>query len=438
MSQDRDYNYHSEEAQEILGRIPPWIIRWGITIVFLLFAVIILGCCFIRYPERVIGTVTITTINGPVEIVAKLSGNFDMISVSNGDVVTEGDILGIMRTGADYRDVLSADSCLLILATHSPKEAVFNEFLYCPLLMGELQNEWTSFISSCKRYKDYISRSVISKKRILIKEQISKQQEQYYQMQRQFTTMIEDLSYEEKSFVRDSLLFSLNMVSEQEYENAARRVLQNRNLVAAMKSQIITAELAIIQLEQQIVELSIREEDEIYEFEENIRICLERVRSCICEWKLSYLLTSPINGKVSFVRKWDRGQFIKEREHYLTVVPNNPSSTIGIVRIPQAGFGKVNVGQKVNVKLDGYPYAEYGILIGIVRNISLVPEESANNQTTPQYTAEIMFPSRLKTTYGKELRLIQKSNGIAEIITGEKTLIMRFLNPIVALFKNGI
>lgn len=194
-----------------------------------------------------------------------------------------------MRTGADYRDVLSADSCLLILATHSPKEAVFNEFLYRPLLMGELQNEWTSFISSCKRYKDYISRSVISKKRILIKEQISKQQEQYYQMQRQFTTMIEDLSYEEKSFVRDSLLFSLNMVSEQEYENAARRVLQNRNLVAAMKSQIITAELAIIQLEQQIVELSIREEDEIYEFEENIRICLERVRSCICEWKLSYL-----------------------------------------------------------------------------------------------------------------------------------------------------
>ena len=42
------------------------------------------------------------------------------------------------------------------------------------------------------------------------------------------------------------------------------------------------------------------------------------------------------------------------------------------------------------------------------------------------------------TTYGRELRLIQKMDGTAEIITKDRRLIMRFLDPIAALFKNGI
>ena len=54
------------------------------------------------------------------------------------------------------------------------------------------------------------------------------------------------------------------------------------------------------------------------------------------------------------------------------------------------------------------------------------------------------------TTYGRELRLIQKMDGTAEIITKDRRLIMRFLetkdrrlimrflDPIVALFSSGL
>ena len=56
---------HSEEAQQILGRIPSWIIRWGVTVIFAVFALILIGCCIIKYPERVTATVTITTGNSP-------------------------------------------------------------------------------------------------------------------------------------------------------------------------------------------------------------------------------------------------------------------------------------------------------------------------------------------------------------------------------------
>lgn len=56
----------------------------------------------------------------------------------------------------------------------------------------------------------------------------------------------------------------------------------------------------------------------------------------------------------------------------------------------------------------------------------------------PQYTAEILFPNGMVSTYGKELRMIQKMDGTAEIITEERRLIMRFIDPIITLFKNGM
>lgn len=438
MPQDRENNHHSEEAQEILGRIPSWTIRWGITVIFSIFAGIILGCCFIRYPERVNGTVTIMTENSPVDVVAKSGGTVELISVSNGDSVRVGDILGVIHTGADYRDILSVDTCLSDFAGHHLEEAVFDARLYGKYLMGDLQTDWTSFVSSCQKYRDYRTRDVIQKKVLLVEEQIGKQKEYYQQMQLQISAMIEDLRYEEKNFRRDSSLYRMNVVSEQEYDESARRLLQARNAITSFRTQMTSTELSIIQLEQQLVELSIQEEDEILAYEQEIRTGMERLSAGMSSWKLTYLLTAPISGHVSFVRKWDEGQFINAGDHYLTVVPDAPRSTMGIVRIPQASFGKVMAGQKVNVKLDGYPYMEYGMLMGTIGYLSSVPEESDNAQGAPQYTAEILFPNGMVSTYGQELRMIQKMDGTAEIITEERSLIMRFIDPIVTLFKNGM
>lgn len=438
MPQDRENNYHSEEAQEILGHIPPWTIRWGITVIFSIFAIIILGCCVIKYPERVNGTVVIRTLNAPVDVVFRSGGNLEIISVSNGDVVKKNDILGVINTGADFKDILSADSCLLGFAGHQLADAVYNDSIYGNYQMGDLQGGWTTFTLSCQRYRDYITRAVIRKKSELVREQIDKQKEYYSQMQMQFSTGQEDLQYEEKNFVRDSSLFVMNVVSEQEFDESARRLLQARNSVISFKNQMTSTELSIIQLEQQLVELSIQEEGEALAFEQEIRTNLERLSAEIQNWKLTYLMTAPINGKVSFVHKWDVGQFVNASEHYLTIVPDEHQSVIGIVHIPQASFGKVDTGQKVNVKLEGYPYMEYGMLVGTIGHLSSVPEVLSNSQSAPQYTAEILFENGMKTTYGRELRMIQKMNGSAEIITEERSLIMRFLDPVVALFKNGI
>ena len=429
---------HTEEAQQILGRIPSWIVRWGVTVIFAVFALILIGCCIIKYPERVTATVTITTGNSPVDVVAGGGGNLERIPVSSGDSVSAGGILGVIRSSARWEDVLEVERRLKETDGMPPDSLVMQEWVYAGRGMGDIQSEWSAFSTACRQLREYIERDVISRRMELVRDQISKQREYYSRMQAQETVMREDLAYEERGFRRDSSLYAHDVISETEYEESVRSLLQARNGMISFRSQMTSTELAVLQLEQQLVELSIQRDDEILSLEREMAACRGRLEAQIRAWSLACILASPMDGAVSFVRKWDEGQFISAGESFVTVVPSEERMPVGIVKVPQASFGKVCTGQRVNVRLSGYPYMEYGLLVGEIGYLSSVPEAAADPQTEPQYTAEIVFPDGMVTTYGRELRLIQKMDGTAEIITKDRRLIMRFLDPIAALFKNGI
>ncbi len=48
--------------------------------------------------------------------------------------------------------------------------------------------------------------------------------------------------------------------------------------------------------------------------------------------------------------------------------------------LPAEGAGKVEPGQKVNIRLDNYPYMEYGMLEGVISHISEIPDEEFTMQ----------------------------------------------------------
>lgn len=106
-------------------------------------------------------------------------------------------------------------------------------------------------------------------------------------------------------------------------------------------------------------------------------------------------------------------------------------AVIGKMFIPSTGFAKVAVGQRVNVKLNGFPYMEYGMLKGVLHSLSPVPEAGG-------YAAEVIFPDGLVSSYRTSLRFIPQMDGVGEIITRDMRLIERFIQPIRAALNNNI
>ena len=105
----------------------------------------------------------------------------------------------------------------------------------------------------------------------------------------------------------------------------------------------------------------------------------------------------------------------------------------GRMKVTSIGFGKIKVGQTVNIKLSGFPYLEFGILRGKVETISSVPEMS---QEGLFYTIDVTLPEGLESTYHKQFPFVQNMDGVAEIITEDMRLIEQFIRPIKSLFLN--
>lgn len=76
----------SEEVQEVMGQIPSWIVRWGIGVLFLALLILLVGCYFFRYPDRVRTEMTLSSVRPVVEAVARQSGRLGEWYAAEGNV----------------------------------------------------------------------------------------------------------------------------------------------------------------------------------------------------------------------------------------------------------------------------------------------------------------------------------------------------------------
>ncbi|CAN5826079.1 hypothetical protein BH11BAC7_BH11BAC7_04240 [soil metagenome] len=117
----------------------------------------------------------------------------------------------------------------------------------------------------------------------------------------------------------------------------------------------------------------------------------------------------------------------------IVITAKNPPATgiqelSGIVTIPFYSYSKIKPGQTVNIKLDNYPFAQYGIVEGVVTGISEVPKDNA-------YAIEIGLPQGLSTTYKKTLAFKQGMQGVAEIVTDDRRIAQRIFQALSDKFK---
>lgn len=423
-------NLHSEEANDIFGRLPSWIVLWGTTVLCVVFAGLLLGCWFIRYPQTVEGTVVITTLNPPADLIARTSGRIDTLFVSEGCFVHKGDRIALLYSIADVNDMDSVHTHLIQSVSLSMPQAVIEEWLNANYDLGEIQSTYESYCQACMAYRQYLQTDYIGRKKELLARQIDKSRIHHRSLREQQRLSARDMQLEAVNAHRDSLLYAEGVLSQAEYETSVRTGLQAAQNKSARDASVTSSELEILQMEQQLVELDIQREDEIAEYERRLSQCRRELLTAIDQWLYQYVLEASIDGQLTYIGYWSSNQTISLGDRLGSIIPVDSMRVIGRMYIPSVGFGKVKPGQVVNVKLNGYPYMEYGLLKGYIRSLSAVPDEKQ------MYIAEMDFPDGLYTTYHKPLQLIQQMDGSGSIVTHDMRLIEQFIRPIRALFDD--
>jgi multidrug efflux pump subunit AcrA (membrane-fusion protein) len=102
---ENSFELRSEEVQEILTRVPNWIIRWGSVVVLLILVLLFLVSCLVKYPDIISSQIVITTNVPPQKLIAKTSGKIEAILIKDRAIVAKNTPLAVIENAANYSDV---------------------------------------------------------------------------------------------------------------------------------------------------------------------------------------------------------------------------------------------------------------------------------------------------------------------------------------------
>ncbi|MCC7571507.1 HlyD family efflux transporter periplasmic adaptor subunit [Candidatus Micrarchaeota archaeon] len=130
-------------------------------------------------------------------------------------------------------------------------------------------------------------------------------------------------------------------------------------------------------------------------------------------------ISSPADGVLMWQRDLLRGDFIRAGERLALVYP---ASTIGVkVYLPEKDLGRIKAGMPVRVSLDAYPYQNYGLIRGTVRDFVLENSGASGREMhLALYITLEETPPELST-------IMPGLAANVEIITGQTRLLKQML-----------
>jgi HlyD family secretion protein len=428
--QHKDIELRSEELHEVMGKIPPWILRRGITVLFAVVLVLLVGSFFFHYPDVIEAPVVLTGSMPPAGVMAFSSGKLDLL-ISDNQTVKKDDYLAVIHNPAQTDDILYLKRFLSTL--NIEQDAIF-ELPEKNLQLGNLQSLYASFYVMLFNYNEYMRLQYYPNKIKMTKERMNRYEEQYQSLLRQQKITKEQSALIDKNHARSANMHEQGGISGKELDESRSRQLQGQFSEESMLTTINNMRIQIAQMQESLIDMEHQHTEKTNDFRSQMRSLTSQLRTEIQSWEIHYVLAAPIDGKITFTRYWVSNQNVQTGNEIFSILPTAEFEIIGKASLPIARSGKVKAGQQVNLRLDNFPDDEFGILKGVVHNISLVPTSSGEST---YYVVEIGLPNGLFTNYQKELPYLPNMQGMADIITQNMSLLERFIQPLRKIFKEG-
>lgn len=410
---------YSDPIREIMGRPPGRILRWGTLAIFLVIFFFLFFSWMIRYPEKIVAPVEITTVNPPVTLVSKISGNIKFLYVKDKENVSAGKVLAVMETTASMDQIGLLE---MIIDTLKNPSSLLPRLLPVLSELGEIQEFYGLFRKNLTDLINYNSNDYYGSKITSLTFEIKKIMDYIGGLNEKERLYSENRELEANKFRRDSLLQAENVISVNDFERSRQSLIRLNIELQQVRLDQSEKLIELAEKQQLLNDYRINRAEERGKYYSVLEESFLNLKAQLNIWKNNYLLISPVDGKVSFTRFWNSNQSVMRDEPVLNIIPSESGDIIGRIKLNMDRSGKVRAGQMVFIKLSGYPYLEYGMLKGKVRSKSLLPSDDT-------YIIEVSMPLELTTLYGKKLEFNQKMQGTAEIITEDVRLLQKIFNP---------
>jgi len=422
-------NDRSDFVKEIMETPPNNIISWGNTF-FLIFLFFILGLSWvIKYPDIVTSEIVLTTNNPPIFLSARTQGKIDTILKSNQEFVVKDEWLAIIGSNANLNHIKRLDSILEKIKVLDYDIEATHELDFPILNVGEIQSNYNSLVKAVIKFKQHEDDGNFLVQESLNNLRINHHNNLIKSAVRDKEISSKELEMAKNDLERHKVLLDKGVIAQKEFETIELRHLQAIKSLEGNKSRIIQIKTQKTSLLSQGRNMQHSEEETHLNSELDILEAIKLTELSFLEWKKKHVLISGVSGQVNYLDYFSNNQNVELNEKLISIVPKyRDSDYFGIAKMPLINSGKVKKGQKVNIKLHGFPHEEYGVVLGNVLDISEVPNEDF-------YLVKINLKNGLSTSYDKEITFKQNINGSADIITEDLRMIERFVYTLTKAFR---
>ncbi|NKI28316.1 HlyD family efflux transporter periplasmic adaptor subunit [Arenibacter sp. 6A1] len=428
--EEQDIHFYDESSY--IKRKPIWMIRWGIVLIFVFFVIVIAFASVFSFNEQINASLVLTSLEPPAHIIAKHTGRIVEIYKSPNDIVFKGDILGVLESPGNVNEItelkeqLSSKNLL-----NSDLGNLANQFSSELKLGHQIRPFYNSFLDAYQNLLLYQNLNNEELKTIELEQHALTNNETIQNKKDEILVLERDLEISKINYERYRILFEKEVISLQEFEKNERGYLKVKRQYNILKQELnhLQLEQSRIKISKMLFENSLIKNRDVYV--SNLEFSKQELLAALMDWEDKNLLRSPISGRVSFFDVWGKYQNIQEGQVVFTIVPIGKQELVARCQVPIRNSGKIKKGQRVIIKLENYPYREWGTLDGKIKTISEVPKTGGNQE----YVVYVEV-NDLNTSYGKTLEFKQEMTGAAEIILAEVTLLQRVFYQFRNLWSN--
>ena len=422
MNQKKDIFIEGENIENLFSDDLHPFLKWGMTWLFVVGFALFGMTYFLKWPEVIKVPALLSSSNSPTPVMPKVQAAVTEIYFKNGEEVKEGDVIVELANTANQQDIDQVNSLidqLDSLYQTNIEAAVTLPISYFELdELGEIQSSYEQFLKAYSDLKFALSDEYLSSKLSLIFSRYRTLNDLGVNLKLQRNTIYKELENEKRRYKGEKMLFDKGSISAYDLQNAESAVHAKRLSFQNIKNSIIQNDRQKQDLLEQKIQLTQGIEGQKNTFVQ----AYKGLKSTVAQWKYSYVIKSPKDGQISIPYSVQKGSPINPQNPVFFILDKG-SLPIVQVKLSQRNINKIDSTKEVRIRLDAYPYEDYGVLTGHILTRSSMPVEGL-------YDAQVALDSGLKTSFGQNVDFINGLQGEAEIVLDDERLMLRLFRKL--------
>lgn len=421
------------QAIQLEESVNPHIIRDTMSMVSLAILAFLVWAGLTRVDEvaRTSGEVVP---HGYQQIVQHLEGGMiASIHVQEGEVVEEGQILVTLNDNGIREDLERERSKQVSLEMQAERLRAFVEGR-APDFSG-FRGVTEQMLEDQKSFFEGMS-TARAKEAEIIRSQITEKRQAVESLRHDLETARKNHSITGEMFKRREELNARGYYSDLQLLENKKQLNDLQANITRLENQLRMAATGIGEFEERLASLSARHHDEAYELlsqvvtekSQNIEIIRK------LEERMERLnVRAPVRGLVKGLAINTVGAVVQPGQTLMEIVPLDRTLEVQVRIMPQ-DIGHVSVGQPVQVKFSTYDFAQYGSVSGRLEHISATTFSGEKGER--YYQGRIVLGSD-HVGHNKGNLILPGMTVMADIITGDKTILQYLLKPIQRSLKTA-